>query len=656
MKKELNLSIRSGLAFLIKEQNANGGFSSFTSEKKNAIGKGIVHDSTFPASLIASSLRGLDYFPESKMIREKAIDFLLGQKSDFWSFNYWERGSSDSIKTPYPDDLDCTFCSLLSIFEYDKKAIKGKDMGKIVTLLTATEKKEGGPYMTWLVPGNADKAWKDVDLAVNSNVASFLATQDIYLDSISSLVEAAVRKKDFSSPYYYSEYSVIYFISRFYRGKCVKKMISKITSHKRSDGGWGNVLETGFCVSALLNFGCSPDSVRDSIGYLLDKEKEWKSAYPFVVELVKDENVHYSGAPALTTAFVLEALGKYRSADDKSKSSKSTGKNSESKRDAIHERIIKKAIDIFPHDNEYVSGATAKQIRKMNESHCAKNITLLPYEFHESLKSKIPSVIKPSVLDDLGIANLLGWVAYSAYDDFYDGEGDVSKLPAANLCLLELSSVFMKHAGQSKEFVSIFREIMTSIEEANLWEMENCRVALSGKGFRLPMHFPRYADYSKLADRSMGHALGPIAIVSMLGRGKKSPGMKGVIGMFRSYIIAKQLNDDAHDWEEDVMNGRLTPVVSMILKAWRKNNKSRAIIDLSKDIKAFQEIFWYETIKVVCKEILFHAAKARECLASLDMIKNKDFFIRMIEKEENSAKSAIEERGNTMDFISSFEE
>jgi len=641
----------------MKGQNENGGFSSFTSDKKNAIENGTRHSSTFPASLIVSSLSGLTGCPEAGIIRGRAVRFLLGQKSDFWSFNYWERGSSDEKTMPYPDDLDDTFSALSAIHGYDGKIIKGRDMGKIVTLLTATEKKEGGPYMTWLVPGTADKAWKDVDLAVNSNIASFLATQDIYLDSINSLVETAVRKNDFSSPYYHSQYSVIYFISRFYKGSYVPKIIDYVVSKKRKDGSWGNVLETAFCVSALLNFGCDYGVVESSIGYLMDKKDEWRKAYPFVIELVKGGKAHYSGAPALTTAFVLEALGKLRISDgDGNKIPESAGKNSGAKKKMVHERIMKKAIDIFPQKNRYALGALKRQIKKMGESYYAENITLLPYEFHKSLDRKKSSVIKSEIIDDLGVANLLGWVAYSAYDDFYDGEGKPAELPSANLCLLELTSIFMKHGGHKKEFVSVFGEIMISIEDANLWEMDNCRVALSERGFRLPDRFPSYADYSKLADRSMGHALGPIAIAFMLGHSKRSLEMQRIIGMFRSYIIAKQLNDDAHDWEEDIRSGRLTPVVSMILKIWRKSNKGKTTINLSKDIRVFQEIFWYQIIKTVCKDILYHAAKARECLASLDMVKNKDFFILMIEKEENSARSAIEERGNTLDFIKSFNE
>ncbi|NTU66330.1 MAG: hypothetical protein HGB08_00200 [Candidatus Moranbacteria bacterium] len=655
MKRKTDSAIRRGLIFLSREQRANGSFFSLTSEKKNNLENGTHHRSTFPASLILSCLSGLADFKEVGIVRKKAAGFLLGQKSDFWSFNYWERGSSDEKEAPYPDDLDDTFSALFAIHGYDQKIIKGRDMGKIVTLLTATEKKEGGPYATWLVPRNADKKWRDIDLAVNSNVASFLASQDVHLDSMDSLVESAVRKNEFISPYYYSQHSVIYFISRFYKGKYVKKIVDDIISKKRRDGGWGNVLETAFCVSALFNFGCDLEIVEASIAYLLKNESKWKKAYPFIIELVKGGNNHYSGAPALTAAFVLEALGKARSSRIRNDSFKSANRNSETKREMIHERIIRKTTDIFPQSKGCAYSALSKQAKKMSESYYAKNITLLPYEFHKSLDIAISSRIGSYAIEEFGVANLLGWIAYSAYDDFYDGEGKASELPAANLCLLELTAIFMKHAAGNKDFLSLFHEIMISIEDANLWEMENCRASLSGNGFHLPKRLPAYSDYSRLADRSMGHALGPIAIASMLGFKKRSSAMNGIVGMFRCYIIAKQLNDDAHDWEEDIRNGSLTPVVCMILKIWRKKNKNRTEINLSKDIRTFQEIFWYQVIGIVCKDILSYAAKAREQLGRLDMVENKDFFDRMIEKEENSAKKAIEERSNTLDFIRSFD-
>src|SRR4030095_7089120 len=104
-------------------------------------------------------------------LQNKIAKFLLLHKSEFWSWNYWQRNSHEAKELPYPDDLDVTFCALAALSHYDKKLISGDVFAYIVQLLTATEKKEGGPYRTWLVAKNAPAVWRDVDLAVNSNIA-----------------------------------------------------------------------------------------------------------------------------------------------------------------------------------------------------------------------------------------------------------------------------------------------------------------------------------------------------------------------------------------------------------------------------------------------------------------------------------------------------
>jgi len=97
---------------------------------------------------VLSCLSALEETPKVKTIKQKAAKFLLSQKSKHWSFNYWVRNSQEAKKLPYPDDLDDTFCALSALFQYDPNLINGSAMAKIITLLTAMEKKEGGPYRT----------------------------------------------------------------------------------------------------------------------------------------------------------------------------------------------------------------------------------------------------------------------------------------------------------------------------------------------------------------------------------------------------------------------------------------------------------------------------------------------------------------------------
>ncbi len=201
--------IDKGIGFLAKSQQKNGSFLSLSTPSKRSFKNAKKYHPTFPSSLILSCLCSLEETAGIKQIKDKLTIFLLSQKNKHWSFNYWVRNSQEAQKLPYPDDLDDTFCALSALFQHNPKLIDGSAMAKIVTLLTAVEEKEGGPYRTWLVSQDADKIWKDIDLAVNSNIAYFLLLQDISLPNIDILIESAIETKNYTSPYYPSIYPII---------------------------------------------------------------------------------------------------------------------------------------------------------------------------------------------------------------------------------------------------------------------------------------------------------------------------------------------------------------------------------------------------------------------------------------------------------------
>lgn len=139
--------IRSEAAFLRKHQSGKGSFESFTSSDRRRMGLGERHRSFFVSPLILSALNSV-LAEELDPVRNGLCSFLMSQRSSCWSFNYWERGSKDADQAPYPDDLDDTFCALAAISGHDPKAIAGGDLAMIVSLLTAVEDREGGPYRT----------------------------------------------------------------------------------------------------------------------------------------------------------------------------------------------------------------------------------------------------------------------------------------------------------------------------------------------------------------------------------------------------------------------------------------------------------------------------------------------------------------------------
>jgi hypothetical protein len=180
---EIDKAIKSGVGYLAKNQREDGSFPNFVSTSKD-LDHARENQSIFPTCLILASFSGLAYSKDSEKIKNKAAKFLLKQKSDFWSWNYWKINSTDSKNTPYPDDLDDTCCAVTALIAYKPQIVSVKAVAKAVNLLAYCESKEGGPYYTWITPPEADKGWKDIDLAVNSNIAFFLSLQEVVLPSL----------------------------------------------------------------------------------------------------------------------------------------------------------------------------------------------------------------------------------------------------------------------------------------------------------------------------------------------------------------------------------------------------------------------------------------------------------------------------------------
>jgi len=646
MQKNKSRSIKNALIFLEKNQKKDGNFLSFSSTDKK-ISKDIKKlNSVFSSALILSSLHSLK---NTEKIKNKLANFLMAQKNDFWSFNYWTRNSKESKKFPYPDDLDDTFCALCALSLFDEKIIDGEALAKIVTLLTATEEKEGGPYRTWLIPPNSDTVWKDVDIAVNSNIAFFLSLKGVSLKNINNLIEKSIDKKKYFSPYYPSEYPIIYFISRFYSKKKKEKIIKFLLSKQKKNGAWQNPLNTALSLSSLINLKYKGPAIKKGFEYLLKSQKEngsW-SPYAFCLDPSINGKKYYSGSPYLTTAFCLEAFNKIE------KPVKKNMKKQKLYELKIYNTVKDNAIERFLELGPELRDAAKNQFKKIIASRRNKEIILLPFYFLSSFKKEKEYTLKEiEHLTELGLANLYGWMAYTIYDDFLDEDGDSATLSVANLCLRNLTEIFTNTEYKNNNFDKFFQQIMDKIDSANSWEIKNCRMKIKDDAIYIPDTLPKYKNYSKLAERSLGHTLGPLAILFFLGYKKNSSETKQVFSFFKHYTIARQLNDDAHDWEEDLKKGHINSSGALILK----NLKKRNITKIKKDdfTNKLQIIFWNEVIDIVCEKILFEVNEAEKILKKLKIIRDKKIFSKLLDSPKRAAKKAISEKKESLKFLNSY--
>ena len=68
-----------------------------------------------------------------------------------------------------------------------------------------------------------------------------------------------------------------------------------------------------------------------------------------------------------------------------------------------------------------------------------------------------------------------------------------------------------------------------------------------------------------------------------------------------------------------------------------------------------QKTFWHEVSDDVCKKILYHVELARKEIRNVKIFKDFLLFEKLLLTHERSAKTAIDERKSTIDFLNKFE-
>jgi hypothetical protein len=649
----LNKVIISGINQLHKYQDKSGIFLGLTSTYGLDGPLTIVHGTPFFSYL---SLMALSQFPHDLLlpiIINPLSKTLPKQVSSLGSYNYWLRNSPETKNQPYPDDLDSTFCALAAIFLFQPLKITGEVMAQAVTMLTALETKTGGPYRTWLVPKNVDKIWLDTDIAVNANIGFFLKLTGVDLPNIKKFITINITRNTIQSPYYFGILPVIYFISRYDDDIERLKLINIVINYRNSAEFIINPLNIALVISILFNLNAADKIIYSDLDYLVKQFKinNWQ-AYPFVVAKNIQGKSVIAGSIGFTIAVCLEAIGKYQ-AFILQQSELLRQENTQKLASAFHQSVVKNVMDIYKPLLPEVRKQGFKYINDVTVKDSKHNITLLPLYFSISLGDRSKE-LKPDFLIKLGEINLLGWIAYTIYDNFLDNAGLPVSLSAANIALRSSVNLSANILPSATNYQKIINQILNNIDAANSWETVHCRFNPVNSLNLAKIKLPVWRKYQKLAERSMGHALGPILTLIALGYSVDSHEIKLLIDFFQNYLIAKQLNDDAHDWEDDLKNGQLTPVGSLLIKQYRLKYQNGIMVKSKKLQEQLNEIFWYQTILDVCKIIKLNINKSRLLLAQMKFIKSPDLFNKMLNSLDMAADKALKEQKETIEFFQSY--
>jgi hypothetical protein len=310
-------------------------------------------------------------------------------------------------------------------------ALSGDRLAKTVMALASCEVAEGGPYRTWLVPESSALIWKDVDAAVNANIAYFLSTQEVHLKPLQAFLEARVQARDYASPYYPSPFPVWYFYARCpWLGDVRPLLRQEILEARVPDGGWGTVQQTALAISSLVRLEADPEIVQRGVAWLEQALKTGCEAEAFCLDSVSEGKTTLAGSAALTACLCLEAL----SLSDRLQAQGQPLVRAELEARLLQgvQRELAAQVESLPVALRAGFEAMATQVLADARG---QEIPLLPTVFWQACGA--PPGVTEEQRRVLGTANVLGWMAYTVLDDFLDEEGKPPLLPVATkMCWL----------------------------------------------------------------------------------------------------------------------------------------------------------------------------------------------------------------------------
>jgi hypothetical protein len=295
-------------------------------------------------------------------------------------------------------------------------------------------------------------------------------------------------------------------------------------------------------------------------------------------------------------------------------------------------------------------------IMRTTERNLDKQMSLMPLFMLRALGRKETS-LSASDINEMGLVNVFFWTAFIIYDDFWDEDeaADPRLLPVANLFARHYVEYFSKafeNTEENTKFNSFFHQLMDRLDAANAWETQYCRMEVRGSLVVIPEELPEYGTYENKFYPASGHIVGPIAMLVRLGYAVDSPEVASLRTYFQNYLIAMQLNDDLHDWKEDLQRGHISTVVVKILEEWKSAYPHAGEIGLGTNMPELERIFWFEVLVPMCHEIRAHCAASRAALSQLTFLEITSPLEQFIIRNEESANKILTEYALSTEFIS----
>lgn len=321
----------------------------------------------------------------------------------------------------------------------------------------------------------------------------------------------------------------------------------------------------------------------------------------------------------------------------------------------VMDLIMKKFDERFAGFSKETRERARKAIEKTILGNQDKQMSLMAY-FTKIALGKRGAKISDDTVAEMGLANIFFWTAFIIYDDFWDEDeaADPKLLPIANVFARHYTDYFLNVLSNNTEFRSFFHERTDKLDAANAWETEFCRLKVQNGKVYIPDSLPKYDDYEKKFQPASGHIFGPVAELITMGYSLESPEIQNFISYFKNYLIAMQLNDDAHDWEEDLRRGHISTVVDLLLRDLKASGWDKPSIDLETDLPELQKLFWFTTMPKYIKLVIAHTNKARSALLGMKVFEDTKPLMQFVDRNENIARKAEQEQTDSEGFLSEY--
>ena len=305
--------IQRGVLFLEQAQLPSGEFSDSICLVERPTGniESCVPDSTpFVSSFVIHSLATIDEMSVLEM-RNKSLSFILENKREGYIWGYWSYRASKY--NTQDNDIDDTSVALVAMKEM------GMDVETQWFLLNNTDPE--GLFYTWFSEKNQEN---DIDCVVNANVLFYFALENYTDEKVCNYLKKIVEEQTFPncSVYYPSGYAFTYALTRTYSDghqNCLEEIVPDLKDYlikrQKSDGSFGDELETALATASLLNLNYTGPETSRAINHIIKTQQE-DGGWPLRIFY---SNVNQAGpdwigfgSRELTTAISLEALSKYR--------------------------------------------------------------------------------------------------------------------------------------------------------------------------------------------------------------------------------------------------------------------------------------------------------------------------------------------------------